>query len=76
MTLFFALVFVLGPFLTKFLMKVFTNYLVDGKKARDRGRNRQLLAFAGQGRQTVHLGEEANSRTLLGAMKIMTEELV
>ncbi len=32
MTLFFALVYVLGPLLTKLIKKVFPNYLVDEKK--------------------------------------------
>lgn len=32
MTLFFVLVYVLGPILTKLIKKVFPNYLVDEKK--------------------------------------------
>jgi hypothetical protein len=74
MTLFFALVYVLGPLLTKLIKKVFPNYLVDEKKLEIEVEIDNYWRALDKDDRQFTIGEEANSRTLLGGMKIMTDD--
>jgi hypothetical protein len=74
MTLFFVLVYVLGPLLTKLIKKVYPDYLVDEKQLEIEVEIDNYWSALDDDDKHYTISEEANSRTLLGGIKIMTDD--